>query len=466
MFHDSSPVTCDNEKANIFNNYFYSIFTKTMHNTVSINNHPTVLSNIIITEEDVYDAFINLDTSKAMGPDGISQIVLSKCASVLCKPLHHLFCLTLKYGYLPCEWKLHKIIPVFKSGDRTQVKNYHPISLLSNTSKVLERIICNKITNHIVCQINPAQFGFLQNRSTVQQLLSFLSNAFNDCNQLDVIYLDISKAFDTVSHPHLLTKHSSFNIGGEVWLWFQAYITNRRQYVSINNSNSCLLPVESGVPQGSILGPLLFIIYMNNIPDSVFYSNIYLFADDTKCFKRIIVKNEMDLLQSDINCLFNWSSTTHLSFHPSKSCHLSFNQKFPTSYTINGTTINSLPIHKDLGVLISNNLEWSPHQDFVLTKAYKTLGLIRRTFSQSISSSVKVKLYISLVRSQIMYCSTVWHPPLMKDITKIEQLQHRATKCFNSVTHTKLLHKIRSFGITGTLFNWFVAYLSNCVQYV
>ena len=277
----------------------------------------------------------------------------------------------------------------------------------------------------MVCQINPAQFGFLQNRSTVQQLLSFLSNAFNDRNQLDVIYLDISKAFDTVSHPHLLTKLSSFNIGGEVWLWFQAYITNRRQYVSINNSNSCLLPVESGVPQGSILGPLLFIIYMNNIPDSVFYSNIYLFADDTKCFKRIIVQNDMDLLQSDINCLFNWSSTTHLSFHPSKSCHLSFNQKFPTSYTINGTTINSLPVHKDLGVLISNNLEWSPHQDFVLTKAYKTLSLIRRTFSQSVSSSVKVKLYISLVRSQIMYCSPVWRPHLMKDITKIEQLQRR-----------------------------------------
>ena len=317
MFYDSSPVTCDNEKVNILTTIFTPFLQRPcIIHAVSINNHPTFLSNIIITE-DVYDALINLDTSKAMGPDGISLIVLSKCASVLYKPLHHLSCLTLKYGYLPCEWKLHKIIPVFKSGDRTQVKNYRPISSLSNTSKVLERKIYNKITNHMVCQINPAQFGFLQNRSTVQQLLSFLSNAFNGLNQLDVIYLDISKAFDTVSHPHLLTKLSSFNIGGEVWLWFQAYITNRRQCVSINNSNSCLLPVESGVPQGRILGPLLFIIYMNNIPDSVFYSDIYLFADDTKCFKHIIVQNDMDLLQSDINCLFNWSSTTHLSFHPS-----------------------------------------------------------------------------------------------------------------------------------------------------
>jgi len=110
------------------------------------------------------------------------------------------------------------MIPVFKSGDRCQGKNYRPISLLSNTSKVLEQIIYNKLIDHIACQINPVQFGFLQNRSTTQQLLSFLSNAFNDRNQLDVIYLDIRKAFDTVSHPHLLTKLPSFNIGGEIWL--------------------------------------------------------------------------------------------------------------------------------------------------------------------------------------------------------------------------------------------------------
>jgi len=173
-----------------------------------------------------------------MGPDGIPPIALSNCASVLCKPLHHLFCLTLKYGYLPSEWKLHKIISVFKSRDCTQVKNYRPISLLSNVSKVLERIIYNKIIDHIAPQINPVQFGFLRNRSTTQQLLSFLSNVFNDCNQLDVIYLDICKAFDTVSHPHLLTTLSSFNIRCEIWLWFQAYITHQRQYVSINSSNS------------------------------------------------------------------------------------------------------------------------------------------------------------------------------------------------------------------------------------
>ena len=161
-------------------------------------------------------------------------------------------------------------------------------------------------------------------------------------------------------------------------------------------------------------------------------SKILLFADDTKCFKHTYTYKEhsdtTESLTKWSNCLSNWSMTSHLSFHPSKSCHLSFNQKSPTSYMIDGTTINSLPTHKDLGVLISSNLEWSPHLNNVLTKAYKTLGLIRRTFSQSMSPLVKVKLYISLVRSQIMCCSPVWRPHLIKDITNIEQLQRRATK--------------------------------------
>ena len=139
-----------------------------------------VISQALVSLKKMFicNALINLDTSKAMGPDGIPPIVLSKCASVLCRPFHYLFSLILKYGYLPRDWKIHKIIPVFKSGDLTQVKNYRPISLLCNISKVLERIIYNKLINHVSCQINPAQFGFMQNRSTTQQLLIFLSNAF------------------------------------------------------------------------------------------------------------------------------------------------------------------------------------------------------------------------------------------------------------------------------------------------
>jgi len=165
----------------------------------------------------------------------------------------------------------------------------------------------------------------------------------------------------------------------------------------------------------------------------------------TKYFQHKCTISDSNLLQNDVNYLSNWSLTTHLSFHPSKSCHLSFNQKFLTSYAINGSTIPSLPKHKDLGVLICNNLDWGPHLDHILTKAYKTLGLIHRTFSQSVSPSVKVKLYIALVRSQTIYTVLlsgvhIW----WKNIHKIEQSQHRATKyIFRDFTSDHKTHLIK-----------------------
>ena len=206
-------------------------------------------------------------------PDGIPPIVLSKCASVLYRAFHYLFSLVLKYSYLPRDWKIHKIIPVFKFGDPTQVKNYRPISLLCNISKVLERIIYNKLINYV---------SWVHAKS-----IMFLSNVFTVHHQLDTIYLDISKAFDSICHTHLLQKLSMYNISGNLWLWFKNYLTNRFQFVSINNSYSHLLPVLSGVPQGSILGPLLFILYMNDLPDAIRWSRALLFADDNKCFSTL-----------------------------------------------------------------------------------------------------------------------------------------------------------------------------------
>ena len=427
LHHNYTSADSDSEKANTFNDYFYSVFVQPPSNPLPFSD-TTTDTNINITEEDVYNALTDLDTTKATGPDCIPPIVLSKCASVLFRPLHHLFSLTLKYGYLPADWKIHKVIPIFKSGDRTLVKNYRPISLLSNTSKVLERIIYNKIINHISPQINPGQFGFMQNRSTTQQLLLFLSNAFNTRQQLDTVYLDISKAFDTVCHAKLLNKLSAFNISGNLWLWFKNYLTNRFQFVSINNEYSTLLPVISGVPQGSILGPLLFIMYMNDLPDAIHWSKAFLFADDTKCFKQIKSLEDQQHFQHDLDNLSSWCTTSCLSFNSSKSIHISFNCKISTSYNIRDTPINSNHSHKDLGIIINDSLNWNFHHDAILGKAYRTLGLIRRTFNKTISTPAKFKLYTSLVRSQVLYCSPVWRPYLLKDIQRLEQLQRRATK--------------------------------------
>ena len=181
-----------------------------------------------------------------------------------------------------------------------QVKNYRPISLLSNTSKVLERIIYNKIIHHISCQINPSQFGFMQNCSTTKQLLLFLSAAFTTHNQL--------------------------------WIWFKEYLTNRSQFVTINNTQLYLLPVLSGVPQDNILGPFLFILYMIDLPDAIHWSKALLFANDTKCFMRIKSPVDPQHLQLDLDNLASWNISSHLSFNSSKSAPVSLNNRTPTSY--------------------------------------------------------------------------------------------------------------------------------------
>ena len=161
---------------------------------------------------------------------------------------------------IPSEWRIHVITPVHKSGDKSLVNNYRPISLLSNTSKILERLIYNKVTCHVSRFMSSQQFGFFKNRSSVQQLLVLFDTIMNTDHQIDIIYFDFKKAFDSVPHNELLHKLKAMGISGNLWLWFKSYLLNRQQCVKINNNYSHLLPVLSGVPQGSILGPLLFLI--------------------------------------------------------------------------------------------------------------------------------------------------------------------------------------------------------------
>jgi len=248
---------------------------------------------------------------------------------------------------------------------------------------VLRQVLYDKIIGHVT-SINTPE-SFISTTSTTIWYFYLTSPAG--------YYLPRHhQSFDTVSHSHLVYKLNRFNIGGELCSWFLAYATNRSQFVSINGCNSNLLPVESGVPQRStILGPLLFIIYMNDISSAVVHSRVFLFADDTKCFNHIKVPSDMQLLQHDLNCLSNWSIISPLTFYPSKSIHLSFKCKIITSYYVHQwQSYKFLPFT----VLICDNLNWDEHHNYTLKKAYKTLGLVRRTFCKTIISSVRSLLHL------------------------------------------------------------------------
>ena len=225
-----------------------------------------------------------LDPNKATGIDNIGPKILKYCAFALTRPLCHLFNLSLASGVIPQEWKVHIVVPVYKSGDRSSVKNYRPISLLCNTSKILESLVYSRIINFVLNNITNCQFGFLPGRSTTQQLLLCLHTIYkatSEGHQTDSIYLDFRKAFDSVSHNKLLIKLAFYGITGSFWNWFNCYPNNRSQSVKICNAISNPLPVLSGVPQGSILGPLLFwstlMIYHWMITQ---FCNIFLFADE------------------------------------------------------------------------------------------------------------------------------------------------------------------------------------------
>ena len=309
-----------------------------------------------------------------------------------------------------------------------------PSQLLQKVAKVLEKIIYDKITPFISASINHSQFGFMKGKSCLQQLLLLLNQVHSSLSHssTDVVYLDISKAFDSVPHNVLLAKLESLGISGLLLKWLQAYLSGRCQVVSVNGCRSSSLPVLSGVPQGSILGPLMFLVYINDLPCSVVHSSPLLFADDTKCAYTLPTGiSASPEFQADLDALHHWSVVNGLKFNDKKSVCMRFSRVSDTIqpvYTLDGVPIKVLSGHRDLGVMFSSDLSWSDHIDYVTAKCYKVIGLLRRAFSSSLPVLIKKQLYLLLVRSHLSYCSVLWRPHLLKDVEKLENIQRRATK--------------------------------------
>ena len=288
------------ETANLFNYYFNSVFLKksdeNYHPVPPVSNES--ITEIILEQCEVRNALNSLNPNKAFGPDNIPTRLLKECASSIAPSLTYLFNKSLNSGNLPTEWKLSNVIPLHKKGNKSYVENYRPISLMCMVAKVLECCIYNRLVDHIQKMLSDEQHGFLRGKSCVGQLLSVLDRIGKNLDmalQADILYLDIAKAFDTVDHK-LLQKLSHFGVADKVLNWFSNYLSERQQRVLVttacvrqHGATSDSLPVTSGVPQGSILGPLLFLIYVNDLPSSVSSPsvNVSLFADDTKCFSTI-----------------------------------------------------------------------------------------------------------------------------------------------------------------------------------
>jgi len=333
----------------------------------------------------------------------------------------------------------------------------------------------NKIINFIRPKLAIKQHGFLKNKSCLSQLLlsfNFIYDHLDKNIPVDVVYLDFKKAFDTVPHNELLLKLWKLGITGPLWSWFQAYLTGRYHYVTIDGASSPLLPAISGVPQGRILGPLLFLIYINDLPECIYYVTCYLFADDTKLLKAVTNLNDELQLQQDLNTLNSWCKEWKLDLNIDKCSTLRLalsnrsTQQLGT-YSINNRELETTLTQRDLGVMVQKDMLWSSHYNKISRKAYIALHLIKRILPPHASTNLKRQLYLSLVRSHLTYCSQLWRPRLIKDIEILERIQRRATKYI--VGNNQMDYKSRLLSLhLLPLMHWLelqdVMFLVKCLQ--
>ena len=256
-----------------------------------------------ITPEEVQNILLSLDDNKATGPDSIPAKLLRCCALAICSSLCDLFNLSLKCGKIPAAWKYSNVVPIPKTELLKEVCNYRPISLLSIVSKVFERCVYNRLIAHVSINLHYLQFGFLRGKSTTAQLLQDIQEIGKKLDrriQTNILNVDFAKTFDRVDHRLLLKKLENFRISGTLLKWFEDYLISRQQRVNFLGKTSNPLPVLSGVPQGSILGPLLLLIYVNDLPQETSTSSIALYADDTKCYRPVKSHQDAHYLQQDL----------------------------------------------------------------------------------------------------------------------------------------------------------------------
>lgn len=377
-------------------------------------------------------------------------------------PVYHLkkiFNKSISSGECPTDWRSANVAPIHKKGDRTYPSNYRPISLTSQVCKILESIVRAHVLEHLKNNniLRDEQHGFRERRSCLTNLLEMMeywTEILDEGDGIDVAYLDFRKAFDLVSHQHLLYKMSKYGITNQTLNWIGAFLHQRTQRVVIRGETSESLPVTSGVPQGSVLGPVLFLIFINDLPLDVI-SPLSLFADDSKVFSRIITnKNSRNnengniMLQNDLNTITKWAETWKMEFNVDKCkiMHLG-NQNPKHTYTMSGTNLETTKEERDLGVLVDDKLGFDNHIRTIVKKANRMLGLIRIGFS-CLDKEIFMNLYPVLVRPLLEYCVQVWTPYKRKYVNLLEGVQRRATKLVPELKNLQYEERLKKLGLT------------------
>lgn len=443
MFYKNVSSDDPKEICNLFSTFFCSVYEPSTFDpelwqpSDSYSDNSPCISDIYLPEESVCTALKSLDSSKGAGPDGIPPSFFVRTADHLSSAVHIIFNKSLKEGVFPTVWKRASITPVYKSGDKNNVENYRPISILSTLAKVFERLVHSALYPHIRNLILPEQHGFVKRRSTTTNLMTFVNYLFENMDrriQVDAIYTDFQKAFDKVDHTLLMEKIAFNGIRGNLLRWFASYIFNRTQKIVINGYESDSITVKSGVPQGSVLGPFLFVLFINDIKHCFLYSKFLMYADDMKIYTTCKNIRDCHCLQQDLDRLYEYCLKNKLSLSLPKCYTISFTKnknRIKFNYSINNTCLNEVESVRDLGVTLDTNLHFDTHIDNIVKKAFQMYGFVMRCSSSFVRPSTFLLLYKTLVRSQLEYAVQIWNPLYDKYKDRLEIVQKKYLRAMN-----------------------------------
>ena len=430
---------------------------ETIINISDLFSEEAPFMEIDITDEDIINAIKATKVNSAPGQDCLPPILLHKCTTSLVNPLKIIMKKSLKNSDIPDIWKEAVITPIYKGkGEKSDPAQYRPISLTSQIIKLMGRIVRSYLIQYL--EVNAAfpdsQHGFRPNRSTVTQLLEqyeAILDALCSQSNIDIIMLDYAKAFDKINHSILLHKLKNLGISGQIGKWLGNFLLNRTQRVSLNGHLSSPSPVISGVPQGTILGPVLFLIYIADIGDNVCKSTISSYADDSKAHKQIRNSQDGIDLQLDINALYEWTRKNLMEFNSTKfeALRIGKNEKLKEDIqykTPEGENIKATETAKDLGVLFNNKGTFTDHIQLKATKAKQMTGYICRTFLTR-NREVMLTLLRSLVLPIQDYSCVVWNPHLQKDITLLESAQRLLTRQIEGMESLDYYQRLRELNI-------------------
>ena len=430
-------VTGNKEMAGILNAQYTGVFTREDTTHLPEPEHlfrgEDPLTDVEFKREEVEKKLKNIKVAGAPGPDKVWSKVLHDMADQLAEPLTIIYSRLMQEGMVPGVWRLANVCPVFKKGTKGDPANYRPVSLTCVVGKVMESLIRDKMVEHLERHnlIRDSQHGFMSGRSTATNMLVYmeaLTKLLDQGHAVDVLYLDFAKAFDKVPHERLLAKCRGLGLGGKLLEWIRMWLRDRKQRVVINGEASEWSEVLSGVPQGSVLGPTLFLIFINDIDRAVEVTNSILlkFADDTKVGRVVESEEQRRELQSTIDRLVEWSTEWQMLFNAGK-CHILHlgARNARHEYTMDGKKLEAVEVEKDVGVLVHQSLKPSMQCARAASRANVILGQLSRAITYR-DKATFLKLYKVYVRPHLEYAVVCWSPWTEGDKEVLEKVQRRA----------------------------------------